>query len=360
MRADHVRDRYLGSRRKFTAATLKEYARNLDHFLGYMYAQLGPDAEIEAITEDLTETYFAALPASWSESTYYMRQVVVHRYFEFARVTLKQIAHSPTERMERVRRPNPEDLDVVTVNEGQVGRMVAACEALDEYLVMVVLIYTGVRSSAAANVRWRDVDFENETATFREKGGKVIVKPLPHQLADALYAIALSGDVPNAPDDYLIPNRLRGRDNFDGPREEIRYYSNASPKRGSDLIYRHVRRVGARAGVRCRPHALRAAFAVKYLEFRPGDLDALQFLLGHARPETTRVYLRRQDRFAAMERARGLDWGSAFGRKKDELPISAKRVFSPSQGEDPIAQKLAELSADLKARQGRAAGDRQR
>ena len=67
--------------------------------------------------------------------------------------------------------------------------------------------------------------------------------------------------------------------------------------------------VGARAGVEATTHALRAAFAVQFDEEHPDQLIALNEFMGHARIETTLVYLRRKDKARAMETVRSLSWG---------------------------------------------------
>ena len=76
--------------------------------------------------------------------------------------------------------------------------------------------------------------------------------------------------------------------------------------RDDRVIWRIVKRVAARAGGEAHVHALRAAFAVYYLERFPGDVEALKELLGHRSIATTQVYLRKLDRANAMERVRGL------------------------------------------------------
>ena len=81
-------------------------------------------------------------------------------------------------------------------------------------------------------------------------------------------------------------------------------------ERSSKVIWETVRRVAERAGVRGHVHAIRAAFAVHYLETHPGDLEALQALMGHTRSDTTQVYLRKLNRTKAMERVRDLEWGT--------------------------------------------------
>ena len=50
------------------------------------------------------------------------------------------------------------------------------------------------------------------------------------------------------------------------------------------------------------PHSLRAAFAVRFRETHPGELEALQRLMGHSKIETTQIYLRRYNDERAMER----------------------------------------------------------
>ena len=54
------------------------------------------------------------------------------------------------------------------------------------------------------------------------------------------------------------------------------------------IMWRLVKGVAVKAGVTTHVHALRAAFAVQYLESNLGDTDALRELMGHARGETTR------------------------------------------------------------------------
>jgi hypothetical protein len=43
-------------------------------------------------------------------------------------------------------------------------------------------------------------------------------------------------------------------------------------------VRRIIERLGDRARVEVVPHALRAAFAVQFLETHPGELEALQWL----------------------------------------------------------------------------------
>jgi hypothetical protein len=81
-------------------------------------------------------------------------------------------------------------------------------------------------------------------------------------------------------------------------------------------------------------HALRAAFAVYYLERFPGDVEALKELLGHRSIATTQVYLRKLDRASAMERVRGLSWDVAEtgDAEPSESSQTAAERFASSAG----------------------------
>jgi len=250
------------------------------------------------------------------------------------------IDESPMRNIRRPPRKRPEDLDVVTVSTADVERLFAACQEWDEILCLSLLAYLGPRRGATARLRRRDVDLEQATIRFREKGGKVVVKPIPDELVEILQAAEQDG-LWVGPDDYVIPNRRPPR----------------SRERSSKVIYRIVKDVAERARVRAHVHSLRGAFAVRYLEANPGDLDALQKLLGHARAETTQVYLRRQDRFVAMERVRGLSWGrSVFPSQSGMPPAGFEPAFGDSSVPEPLRRKLEEL----KSRSGQGQRERRR
>ena len=336
MRIERVVDDYLGelARRGRTRSTRHTYRRVLYAFLDTLPREM-PVAEA-------TKAHCRRYLDHWADhaaATQALYISILTRFFAYC-IDEELIDRSP---MEKIRRPplkRAEDLDVVTVSTDEVERLFAACAEIDEFLCVALLGYLGPRRSAAAGLRWGDLDFTKGTVRFLEKGGKVIVKPIPDELRELLYSIALSGAVPAAPEDYVIPNRASG------PRESgiVRFVAKKS-RRSNKIVYDRVKRVAARAGVNAHPHAIRAAFAVHYLESHEGDLDALQKLMGHTRPETTQVYLRRQDRFKAMERVRDLSWGSALPPLKGGPAHGMEPALAESIVPAPLRQKLDELRA---------------
>ena len=187
-----------------------------------------------------------------------------------------------------------------------VGRLIDACVTWQETLCIGTAVYCGARRAALSRVRRGDVDLVRGTISFYEKGGKRITKPLPTEYL-ALLREAEQHGFWSGPDDYLIPNR---RPNAVRRRE-----------RSDKVIWDTVRRVAKRAGVKTHVHALRAAFAVQFDAAHPDQVVALKELLGHARLESTLIYLRRKDKATAMEAVRDLSWSSSPFPESKERPI---------------------------------------
>ncbi len=310
------------ARRGRTQATRRKYREILWKFCDH----IGSTRCSEITRADCT--VFLDRWANSSPSTLALNTSIVSGFFDFL-VDITLLDRSPMEKVRRPPRRRPEDLDVVTVSGPEVERMLAAATEWDEYLCLSLIGYLGPRRRAVATLRRRDVDLERGTIRFREKGGKVITKPIPYELVEIMRRAEEDG-VWISPDDYLVPNR----------RRQYR-----SGERSDKVVYRIVKDVAARARVRAHPHAIRAAFAVRFAEQKPDRLVALKELMGHARIETTMVYLRRQDKAREMEAVRDLSWGSAFPSSVGVPPTGFEPVLGESSLPEPLRRKLDELRA---------------
>lgn len=336
---------------------LKNHGEAIDAFLGDMARQsrspetrrqynwilcfLARDAETvhKRYVSELTLDDYERTLNRWvdlSPSTLSQRVSCLRTYSKF----LWRRDWSPTwvcADLERPRRPRYEELDVVSISSGDVLRMLGAADTDQEFLCLTTAVYLGARRAALAKARRGDVDLVHGTVRFFEKGGKVIVKPLPDEYLQLLRAYDSNGFW-RTTEDYLIPNRRPGA---------VR-----RKERSDKVIWETIKTVAGRAGVRCHVHALRAAFAVAFDEAHPGELYALKDLMGHSRVETTLVYLRRKDRARAMEAVRDLSWGGLVPSRATPPALPPKAVkahtgFEPVLSEDaatsPLGRRLAEL-----------------
>jgi integrase/recombinase XerC len=153
--------------------------------------------------------------------------------------------------------PKPAEVDALLESLGGDGALGLRNRALVE------LVYSaGLRSAEAIGLDLQDVDFEQELAHVRGKGGKERTVPLGEEAA---YALSL----------YLREGRpalARGAENA--------VFLSA---RGRRLDTSTLRRLTPN------PHRLRHAFATHLLE-GGADLRVIQELLGHSSLSTTQVY----------------------------------------------------------------------
>ena len=321
---DYAVDAYVGelARRGRSQATRRKYQEILWKFCKHV--DRTPCGEITR--SDCTS--FLDQWADSAPSTLALNTSIVAGFFAFL-VEITLLERSPMETVRRPPRKRPEDIDVVTISDSDVERMFAAADHWDELLCLALIGYLGPRRGAVAKLRRRDVDLERGTIRFREKGGKVVTKPIPLELHELL-SVAESESLWISPDDYLVPNR----------RRQYR-----KGERSDKVVYRIVKDVAARARVHAHPHAIRAAFAVRFAEQKPDHIVALKDLMGHVRIETTMVYLRRRDKARGMEAVRDLTWGSVFPPSAGVPPTGFEPVLGESALPEPIRRKLEELRA---------------
>ncbi len=306
MRPDRALDRFDGdmARRNCSPRSRDSYSRTLS----CLFAQLPVDPTVTDVTEDVIRRCLDGWSGGKAGTRY--KVDAIFRAFSKWLYQCELVDRNPMDRIPRPKRMHPDELQVTSVTDADVRRIFDACETWNELLCLSTLAYLGQRRRAAANLRRRDLDIERSRLRFTEKGAKVIWKPLPAEFAQLLQAAIAAGAIGEAPEAHVIPMA----------RDQRR-----AGERDDRVIWRTIKRLGERAGVEVTPHALRAAFAVLFLEMHPGELEALQRLIGHSKIETTQIYLRRMDREKAMERVTDLSWGSPF----PSFAVKATSGFEP-------------------------------
>lgn len=185
MRVSRAIDLWMGelARGGRTPSTRRSYERYLFKFAAHL-ERARPEADVGEITaNDCRE--FLDRWSNASASTVCTIHSALSGFFRWLYLE-DELDMNPMVRIARPRRRRPEDTDVVVVTPRDVQRMLAASEDRQELLCLSVLAHLGVRRDSASRLRWRDVDLDEGTLRFREKGAKVSVKPMPHELAAIL------------------------------------------------------------------------------------------------------------------------------------------------------------------------------
>ncbi len=164
--------------------------------------------------------------------------------------------------------------------------------------MILFLLDTGARASELCNLRLANVDLKQGSAIVRGKGRL-------DQGTGRQRIVFLGGRAQRAAHRYLLERKA------DEPEAWLFVATNGR-QLTRDVLGRHLRRLGERAGVLpCNPHRFRHTFAIFYLR-NGGDVFTLQRLLGHSSLDMVQRYLSiaQSDVEAAHRKAGPVDnWG---------------------------------------------------
>lgn len=268
--------------RKWSPNTITRYRREVERFA----AMTGLDTPIRDVDKHHCRTFLDSF-TNHSPNTIQLEWTILNSLFEFL-VLDDAIDLNP---MAKVPRPKSVDAQRTRVTTDEVRQMLAACETWPERVCLHILAFTGARRHAVSELRWRDVDMTRGTVSFLEKGSKRIAKPIAAELRTVLDLYLLEHNVD--PGDFVIPNKR--------PLKKA--------ERSDRIVYTLVKEVAGRCGVKAHAHALRAAFAVAFLEMHPDRLMDLKELMGHASVATTQgSYLTEFNKAKAMRSVEGLSF----------------------------------------------------
>jgi integrase len=168
-------------------------------------------------------------------------------------------------------------------------------------MAMVLFMYrTGVRVSELCALRRRDVDLEAGTAgIYRAKGGKSRTVHFDVDTAKALVGYWLErGDQVRGSGAYPA---FSGRDKVGEPGKGI------SPRTVEHIVAELCKELGIESDVT--PHSFRHGLATELVRRRVRE-STVQTILGHASPQTTRIYVHKTGLEVAEE------YQDAFGTYK--------------------------------------------
>lgn len=142
--------------------------------------------------------------------------------------------------------------------------------------IMMLFMQTGIRETALSEINVEDIDFENHIIkSVIEKGHKDKTFAMSNQLEKA------------------ILQWMDDRKNIIDKNEDALFISKSKTRMTqrslSDIVIKYTKEA---LGYSVTPHKLRASFANIMLEKTDENIYVVQQLLGHARTETTKIYLK--------------------------------------------------------------------
>lgn len=266
------------------AHTRAAYRRAVLRFLAWVQEQGVP---LVRVTPGLVGAYFDRHPCAIP--TRKLELAALRRFFDVLVLRHVLVLNPATtvrgERYHVVEGLTPE------ISPAQAKALLAGCTTdtllgLRDRAVVGILIYTAARAGAVARLRRKHLTFDGSqyTLRFEEKGGKVRLIPVRHDLQGFLFAYLDAAGLTHAPGDMPLLRAHPGRTGWPTERGLT----------GAE-VGRLVKRRVARAGLptQLSPHSFRVATITDLLT-QGVPLEDVQFLAGHSDPRTTRLYDRRQ------------------------------------------------------------------
>lgn len=228
--------------------------------------QLARSVDLETVTRKQLIMWMAE--QNWSNSTRVHRRSGLHTFFAWMQDEGLRL-DNPAYRLPRVatrkREPNPFTVDEINqLLQGGIYRKTRVMVALHYYL--------GLRVSEIAAVNGDDIDWDNQILATIGKGRKPAKLPVPAAVWPLFLQMPRTG--------YWFPNRTANRLHAAG---EGHIMGNSV----SGLIGEAIKR----AGLKHRPHDLRAALATEMHEAGISDF-IVQRSMRHSNMDTTTLYLK--------------------------------------------------------------------
>ena len=273
--------------RELAPATVEKYAREAERFVAHVcqgeYAATPSVAQpialpLASLTKRAVLGYKGWLTERFAPATVNAALAATNKYLTFVGRSDLRVQPAAFRLPER------------DLTRADYERLLAAArQAGDERMLLVLqtVCSTGMRVS---ELRYVTLEAVRERSAVVSNKGKVRRVWLPDQLCEGLLAYAGRRNVANGP--VLL--------------------SSAGQPIERTYVWRHMKALARHAGVderKAYPHNLRHLFALTYYDaYR--DLDALSEILGHARVETTRIYVattgaERQRQISSLELAGG-------------------------------------------------------
>jgi integrase/recombinase XerD len=156
---------------------------------------------------------------------------------------------------------------------------------LRNYLIIHLLLYTGIRVSELCQIKQKDIDFLTSTLNVLGKGGKFREIPLRADLVDLIK-------------EYLKTERSQSR----FAESEYLLVSQRNSKIARDSINTLLEHIGVQLGMNIYPHLFRHTFCSRLLK-KGVDLSTVSRLAGHQSVNITSDYYintSRQDKLEAV------------------------------------------------------------
>lgn len=223
----------------------------------------------------------------------------------------------------KLKRPKKQKVARRRLSPDEVERILSAAASERDRVVLYLMAMTGMRRSELIALKWGHVDFPNESLrVVLGKGRKGREVPMPVELSALLADVKARLEEQGAYNtEFYVSPRTRVV-TPPGSAESVTVWPDKpmGPTTPNKILERAARSAGVPQPNYVSPHDLRRAYAGAFLAENPGDIRALQGLLGHADIGTTQLYLPDAEQRSNRDKVRRVRFITSSERAPDSIP----------------------------------------
>ena len=262
---------YLSSEKRFSKHTITSYSNDINQFVVFLSEEYQIHSDISEVSFQIVRSWIASLLEMGISARSVNRKIsTLKTYFKFL-IREGVIDESP---MLKVISPKSKKRLPLFMEEDQIESLLNEVDFDDGFIgerdkLIIDLFYvTGIRVSELINIRFSDINFDDNLVKVLGKRNKERLIPLSLRIVKELQCFAQKHKINN----YFFTT-LKGSKIY------------------TKLVYRIVNKyIGKISSINKKsPHILRHTFATHMLN-NGADINAIKELLGHANLSATQVY----------------------------------------------------------------------
>lgn len=283
--------------------TIRSYNTTLRDFGEFLIEKKISDlSQVKTIHLDL---YQATLMKKNRSSSVRTKMNIIGKFFSYMQA-MEYIDKNPKTAMTKVK---VKDADVKIKENANLKEILHLIEETEKNsvpllkernkLIIVCLAFFGLRVSELANLKVKDISFQEKTVHIFGKGGSYRGLPIPPAISEDLRNYCKNKKA----DDYVFTVKRTKK-----PMDE---------RSIRDLVYQHAKKAKLKKHIH--PHGLRRSMATNMSE-DGHDIKTIQEMLGHKSITTTSLYVNKDKERMKEEVRRNNSLAQAYKKQKRQMP----------------------------------------
>jgi integrase/recombinase XerC len=263
---------YLAVEKRYSALTIKSYAKDLGDFETFLLATESSD-DLVSVQKAVLRNFIVALTIKNYSKRSINRKISCLKSFYLFLLKVREITINPVESISLLKFYPEKQIPMSREEMQHIKNIFENKQNYFEECILELLYQTGIRKAELCNLLAHNIDFSNLQITVQGKGNKSRIIPISENLAEKLEI-------------YFTKERNVLKDS-----EMYFFVSKKGKKLNEKFVYSVVNLYLSQVTLKKKksPHILRHTFATHILE-NGAEISKIKKIMGHSSLASTQVY----------------------------------------------------------------------